>query len=221
MTRYMGERDFGKALAAEHEGIQSLAKRPAPKVAEGSTSYFRAYWMRYTGSPLITDITGIGTTNIQTRYDWWETSDATVFEARKTADGPDPVMSTDMAWSVWLKKAGFYTITMGMYLNDDVTDHKQEWNDSDAPFGLEDGVYQGSSQGYNAVGFMVSTITRVYPLPNYGGDPPNTFWPNFTGGEHVNGYVTVGSRNVTGISDNELQYAYLEILWTGFTIPPT
>jgi len=32
MTRYMGERDFGKALAAEHEGIQSLAKRPAPVI---------------------------------------------------------------------------------------------------------------------------------------------------------------------------------------------
>ncbi len=42
MTRYMGERDFGKALAAEHEGIQSLAKRPAPV----SSSALNLPWVR-------------------------------------------------------------------------------------------------------------------------------------------------------------------------------
>lgn len=193
---------------------------PIPASCFGGGSYFRAYLMRYTGSPQTAMITGIGTTNTQARYDWWETSDTTVFEPRKTADGADPVMSTDMAWSVWLKQAGHYTITMGMKLTDLVTDYKQEWNDSDTPFGHPDGAYSGSSQGYNAVGFMVDTITRIYPLPNYGGDPPNTFWPNFALSAHVNGYVTVGSRNVTGISDNELDLAFLEILFQPFTIPP-
>ncbi|MDQ3671685.1 MAG: hypothetical protein M3364_04500 [Actinomycetota bacterium] len=193
---------------------------PDPIPCLGGGAYFRAYLMRYIGSPQPTAIGGVGTTNVQARYDWWETSDPSVFEPRKTADAPDPVMSTDLAWSVWLKQPGAYTITMGMRLNDLVTDYKQEWNDSDAPFGYPDGAYSGSSQGYNAVGFMVDTITRIYPLPDYVGDPPNAFWPNFGGGGHVNGYVTIGARNVSGISDNELELAFLEILFQPFTIPP-
>ncbi len=197
---------------------------PIPASCLGGGSFFRAYWLRYTGSPRTAEITGIGTTNTQARYDWWETSDASVFEARKVTDNPDPVIGTDLAWSVWLKKPGFYTITMGMLLNDLVTDHKQEWNDSDLPFGYSDGVYGGSTQGYNLTGFKVSTITRVYPLPNPSGGPPDpdvpgNWWPRFDLDAHVNGYVTVASRNVTGTNDNELRYTFLEILFQGFPLP--
>ncbi len=39
MTRYLGERTFGKALAAEHEGIQSLAKRPTPPALPATNNF--------------------------------------------------------------------------------------------------------------------------------------------------------------------------------------
>ncbi len=176
--------------------------------------------MRYTGSPETAEITGIGTTNTQVRFDWWETSDTTVFSPRKSSDNPDPVMSTDMCWSVWLQKAGHYTIGMGIQLNDKVNDWRLDWNDSDTPFGRAEGNYGGSTDGYNLVGFLHTTLTRIYPLPQYGTDPPSTYWPDFPGSAHVNGYVTLGTRNFSGLNDNELRMAWLEILWTGFTIPP-
>lgn len=188
----------------------------------GGPSFFRAYFMRYTGSPQTTAFTGIGTTNIQVRYDWWETSDSTVFEPRAYIGFSNPpVMSTDLVGSVRLYQPGHYTIAMGMLLNDTVNDHKQEWNDSDSPFGYPDGVYGGGTSDYNVEGFLIQTITRIYPLPDYVGDPPNAYWPTTLGsGGFVTGSVTVGSRNTSGLSDNELELAFLEILFTPFTIPP-
>lgn len=191
-------------------------------MAKGDVAYFRAYLMRYAGSPQTGVIAGVGTTNVQARYDWWEYDDATVFEPRGPSDAPAPVMSTDLMWSVWLKKAGHYDITMGMLLNDEVMGYKQEWNDSDAPFGFAETEMGGGERHpdgglnpiYNGIGWLMSSFSVIYPIPEYQGDPPNVFWPNFGLGAHVNGYVTVGTLNSTKSSDNELEAAKLEIKWT-------
>ena len=183
------------------------------------SAFFRAYLMQYSGSPGA-DITGIGTTNKTVFYDWWQNSDTAIFEPRGSGDSANPVMSTDLVEYVRLKAAGAYSITLGMKLADTVNDWKLEWNDSDAPFGYEEGNYGGGTLSYNAVGWLVWSMSLIYPFPDYGNDPPDTYWPDFGSGNFALGYVTAGSRNVSGLSDNVLQLAFLNIVYTQFTIPP-
>lgn len=193
-------------------------------------AFFRAYLMRYPGSPQAAAISGIGTTNVQLRYDWWENSDPDVFEPRAYTGGSNPpVMSTDLLGSVRLYQPGHYTICVGALFDDQYYGHKLEWNDSDAPFGFaESGVGGGDSETrpssgvYNIVGIAVQTLTRIYPLPDYDGDPPNVYWPADLGdgSAFVEGYVTAGSHNISGASDNSIGLAFLEILFKPFTIPP-
>lgn len=196
-------------------------------------SHFRAYLMRYSGSPQSTALGGIGSTNTQVRYDWWENGDPSVFEPRAFTGSSNPVvLSTDLVGSVRLKQPGHYTITMAMVLFDSTYGHKQEWNDSDDEFGFAETAMGGGDRSpahltsppgdlYNAVGWLTQTITVIYPLPAYGGDPPDTYWPETLGdGGFVTGFVTVGSLNQTGSNDNELEYAKLEILYTPLTVVP-
>lgn len=194
-------------------------------------SFFRAYLMRYTGSPQSTPLTGIGTTNVQMRYDWWENGDESVFEPRAFGAGANPpVMSTDLLGSIRLYKRGHYTITMAMVLDDDVYGHKQEWNDGDAEFGFAETAMGGGDREpaqptgdiYNAVGWLTQTITIVYPMPAYLNDPPDTYWPTNLGdgASFVSGTITVGSLNVSGLSNNSVNFAKLEILFRSLTIPP-
>lgn len=231
MTQPVQEVSGDRSIAAAEYRVRQLARRPPPISARPSCSYFRAYFLQYSGSPQATNQTGIGSTNQTVIYDWWETNDPFVFEPLGPAQMNDPVMSTDMLWSVLLKQMGHYTITMGAYLLNDTWGHKQEWNDDDNPFGLADSVVGGGDREpanpagdiYNLVGFYAQTLTRIYPLPEYGTDPPTDYWPDDMGPggtDSVEGFVTIGTLNPSGASDNELIRAYLEILFQSIVLPP-
>jgi hypothetical protein len=207
--------DAEAAVSAGQRRDIEFLKRKSPLGLR--PEFFRAYHMRYSGSPLTTAITGVGLTNVAVRWDWWQLSDDTIFEPRAYSGYSDPVvMSTDLVGSVRLLQPGHYTITVGFRFQDDVTDWRFDWTDSDNPWGYDEGNYGGSTQGYNSVGWNVATITRIYPLPEYGSDPPDDYWPA-TG--FVEGSVQVATRNASGSSDNELNYSFLEILYLPVTIP--
>ena len=119
MTRFLGERDFGKALAAEHEGIQSLAKRPAPApvAAGGATSAAMLRSFSYATAPddnVVADTWELVTPGAGTRYftESWRTTGGGF---GVYYDGPDSFLHADFAHYV-----AYATVTFWAATNNDI-----------------------------------------------------------------------------------------------------
>jgi hypothetical protein len=179
--------------------------------------FFRAVYSDATG------ITGIGGTNKNLDWLWWQNGAPSIFEPRKTNGDPDPVNGTDLARYIRLKVPGRYTFSIGVRPEDAFNGFKISLNESpeDDPFGYAEDHYAGLNDGtYNTSGWLAWTFSRIYPmLDPFASDAANELvqWPDFAGGGFVGAYFTMAADLASGTT--EVRHAFLDIGYEPVTFP--
>jgi hypothetical protein len=160
--------------------------------------------------------TTITSSHTALNWEWWQNGDPSVFEPRTPANGPDPVVGTDLMRYVRLKQPGRYIHTVQIQPNGTNRTYQLALNETpEDPFGDKESLFSGRYDS-GGDGWLSFTIARMYPEVDIF-DSPRSYWPNFGAGGYVGSYWTL--RVSDGGANTSIRWARMEIHFEPATPP--